>query len=247
MSTTLFNAEFKNACEKQGCPLCRLRRDHGHRYLGYFLHEYVNDGTIADKLQQSMGFCHKHAWQLQKQEWSGSKDGLGVAITYERLLDVFEQQLKELENPLVGLQHTVTSLFSRHPSVGTEMADHLILKGECPACSIENEMEQYNLRELAFSLQQAEEPTLWRSLEEAADGFCRGHLMRLLYHFTSADAARRLIRVELARIAALRGAANEYVRKHDYRFKSEGYSEEERQSWVRAVALLVGEDETALA
>jgi hypothetical protein len=37
---------------------------------------------------------------------------------------------------------------------------------------------------------------------------------------------------------------DELIRKHDYRFRTEIVTEEEADSWERAVAMIVGDEET---
>ena len=78
---------------KEGCPLCYLAKRSASRYIDNLLYEHVNDPQIRQKLRKTMGFCNKHAWQMQK-----SGEALGISIIYEDLLKVLAAKLENAKS-----------------------------------------------------------------------------------------------------------------------------------------------------
>lgn len=78
---------------REGCPLCYLANKSASRYLDNLLYEHVTDPQTRQQIKKAMGFCNKHAWQLQK-----SGESLGISIIYEDLLKVLEGELGEIRS-----------------------------------------------------------------------------------------------------------------------------------------------------
>jgi len=66
---------LEKACEKEGCPLCRIVSDRAERYIDNMLFEHVSDRGFRAKYRASGGFCTRHAANLES-----FRDGLAVAI-----------------------------------------------------------------------------------------------------------------------------------------------------------------------
>jgi hypothetical protein len=54
-----------------------------------------------------------------------------------------------------------------------------------------------------------------------------------------ASACERLLSIQQARLETLESELSEFIRKNDYRFKTEGFGKE-GDAWLRAVGLIAG-------
>jgi hypothetical protein len=250
MTETLVMAEFRDFClPGKQCPFCAMRAKATARYLRSFLHEYVNDSDMNARLWRSFGFCRDHASLFKNQPWTGERDALGVALVYERILHVWQEAL-ERAAPEGGAGQAVRSHFAQrllHPreAAGLLAADMLEPAETCPACVQVEESDTFALAEIASALERNPEGMPWKWLEQSF-GLCLPHLRGLLRPMREEAAVRHLCVLQSRRLDALRGHLNEYVRKHDYRFQSETYSDAERTSWEDAVSLAVGTEMAAI-
>jgi hypothetical protein len=77
--------ELEKACEKPGCPLCRIVVDRAERYIDNMLFEHVSDRKFRRSHRLAGGFCPYHSRNLES-----FRDGLAVAILGR---DVLEERL----------------------------------------------------------------------------------------------------------------------------------------------------------
>ena len=77
--------ELEKACEKPGCPLCRIVADRAERYIDNMLFEHVSDRAFRKAHRLAGGFCNYHSRNLES-----FRDGLAVAILGR---DVLEERL----------------------------------------------------------------------------------------------------------------------------------------------------------
>ena len=111
---------------KEGCPLCYLAKKSASRYIDNLLYEHVNDARTRQKIRKAMGFCNKHAWQIQK-----SGEALGISIICEDLLRLSAGKLGESKN----IKHKTTM---------------------CPACDEERMTEKRYALTLIENMQEQE-------------------------------------------------------------------------------------------
>ncbi len=74
--------ELEKACEKPGCPLCRIVSDRADRYIDNMLFEHVADRGFRALHRASGGFCDVHSKNLVS-----FRDGLAVAILGRDILE----------------------------------------------------------------------------------------------------------------------------------------------------------------
>jgi hypothetical protein len=74
--------ELEKACEKEGCPLCRIIADRAERYIDNMLFEHVSDRGFRALHRASGGFCSEHSKNLVS-----FRDGLAVAILGRDILE----------------------------------------------------------------------------------------------------------------------------------------------------------------
>jgi hypothetical protein len=238
-------AVLQHAMRQPGCPLCRLQREAEARYLENLLWENVNDPATREQWAAGLGFCARHAWQLQRLEARRYGDGLGNAILYEdllqRVIPVLEAMAREPAMDPLPLHRRLAHALRLPRSGDPEGIPGLEGRARCRVCRLGEETARAYAEWLVEGLEDAEV----RARYAASDGLCLPHLrMALICARARAphaladlagDAARRLQR--------LLGALREYIRKHDWNYRHEPMSPEERRSWIRAVAFFVGEGE----
>ena len=74
--------ELQKACEKPGCPLCRIVSDRANRYIDNTLFEHVSDRGFRALHRAAGGFCPFHSRHLVS-----FRDGLAVAILSRDILE----------------------------------------------------------------------------------------------------------------------------------------------------------------
>lgn len=74
--------ELQKACERQGCPLCRIVSDRSWRYLDNMLFEHISDRVFRAEFRAAGGFCSEHSRDL-----ANFRDGLAVAILGRDILE----------------------------------------------------------------------------------------------------------------------------------------------------------------
>lgn len=212
--------DLLEACAQPGCPVCRLVQQSVRRYLDSVLYESVNDPGVREGLRQARGYCYEHAW------WMSTNCGqsLGVAILQR---DVVEMTLE---------QTTVAPLGRNARQRARRLLQRLRPTAECPACAHRCTTEDHVLHAL---LQYSGDADLVAALAGSA-GLCLPHFRRALELTTDAAALNRLVDLQRRTLTQLRDELSEFIRKNDYRFRSEGFGPE-GNSWRRAIGIVSGE------
>jgi hypothetical protein len=226
-----------DACAKPGCPFCRLSDKTVNSYLDGILYENVNDPGTRAQLQQSLGYCNKHAWRLPQNNGAA----LGVAIIYRDLLSRLMDDLKTARYRSAArlFRRAEEALDRSKSSSATEATVRALApQAECPACAQRDLIEDIALLAMLDALARQDEGM--QSALEASSGLCLVHLRRSLELCRDQSSFQFLTNFGQAKIAALLGELSEYVRKSDYRFSPEGFGAE-GDSWLRAIAVVVGQ------
>lgn len=252
--------ELEIAFRQAGCPICTLIHKTEQRYLFNFLWENVNDGPIRVQLIRSLGFCHKHAWQLvamEQQVWGG---GLGTGIVYEDLGQHVQASLQEyvaVTGERLGQQPRGwwSAMRTRLGEAmwrwvrqsgwghffGSEERPPLPLglepQQECRLCRLIWETEETDLRWLIDNC--ADEA--FRKAYQASAGLCLSHLRKAMIMDEDGEAALFLAQTAQEKLGVLLGDLGEYLRKFNYQYSHEPKTEAQKASWRRMVAFLVGE------
>jgi hypothetical protein len=216
--------ELLDAMQAGGCPLCRLARKASDSYLNALIYEGVVDVKVRERLRDARGPCPRHAWRIARRRGSV----LGVSIIYR---DVVNTLTRALESQA----QAPTSLFSRGQP---DLARQLAPGQDCPACALEADSTQRYAKTLLKHLKLPEVEAAY----VVAGGLCLPHFQTLLSH-ASAGQAKTLAAWQATAWRQLRDELDELIRKHDYRFRGETVTEEEADSWERAVAMMVGDEE----
>jgi len=84
--------ELQKACEKPGCPLCRIVSDRANRYIDNTLFEHITNRAFRALYRTAGGFCSFHSRHLVS-----FRDGLAVAILSR---DILEDRINCFEKKL---------------------------------------------------------------------------------------------------------------------------------------------------
>jgi hypothetical protein len=226
------------ACTQPGCPVCRVVLGLVDRYLNVLFYEGVNDIPTRATLRRSRGFCGSHAWRLLGGEVGNA---LGVAIIYH---DVLTNVLRDLP-PIEGEEQSsgVAAFFIRAGrqagSWVKKTLSALTPTGTCLACAERDQVTSLAVDILLNSLQEEE----FRTALAGSDGLCLPHLRQAANQSGSENQVALLLQTSLPQIEALNADLAEFIRKNDYRFRSEGFGKE-GDAWRRAVAKAQGERES---
>jgi hypothetical protein len=74
--------ELEKACQKPGCPLCRIVSDRANRYIDNTLFEHITNRDFRALYRAAGGFCSFHSRHLVS-----FRDGLAVAILARDILE----------------------------------------------------------------------------------------------------------------------------------------------------------------
>lgn len=205
---------------RPGCPACHAANRAAWRYLDALLWEFVNDPETRARLRANHGFCRTHALMALSVA-SAQGASLGMAIIYEDILRHTAEELRAAAAP-------------RRRQPGSR--PHAVRR--CTACETAEQAAANALGVLAAAAE-GSEPS--RAIREPGRGLCLPHVsLGIRLHRDEVERAR-LAEAYLHGATELRAELAELIRKHDYRFRDEGITEEERASWVRAVHRIVGE------
>ncbi len=171
--------DLREACAREGCPVCRLAERASTRFLDMLSYENVNDPGVRARLRASRGLCNYHAWRFVDE----FDDGLGVAITYR---DILENLLRVLEAQTAGVRRLGEAL--RGHRRRTALADSLAPARQCPAClQLEDAAGRYIDTLLAHLAD-----TELREAYRASTGLCLPHLRQALSRSETVAEARLL-------------------------------------------------------
>ncbi len=218
------------ACQQPGCLVCTLRQDMVENYIRMLFHEHINDPPSRDKLRYSYGLCYQHSWLAIDGQLGNA---LGMAIISR---DVIGKLLLDLSKQRIAKER-FSKLKKLIPTKDGNDQKGLWFKPErdCPVCLHQALVEERVLNTLIVSIQRIE-------LSEAiqgSNGLCLPHLRQSLGMNASPEAVQALLDLTRDRWEKLDFELSEFIRKNDYRFSKEGFGEE-KDSWMRATALLTG-------
>ena len=219
--------DLEHSLSQEGCSICRLSQKGIAHFLDGLLYESVNDPGIRHHSTQSLGFCNRHAWQMR----SVNGSALGMAFLNRDALNQWQRQLEQVQKPSGR-----DSLERFH-----KLAAHANrAKAKCLACERQNEIEQRYIDTLIESLP---EPDFCEALRQS-EGLCRTHYARASAASPRVEALETLLEIQMEINTRLVAELDEFIRKNDYRFMSEGFGSE-GNSWIRAIERLAGAEGAA--
>lgn len=224
-----------DACALEGCPICRLRADSARRHIDAVIYDGVNDIPLRSQLRLSQGYCREHSWQLPD---AGGSAPLGIAIIHRDVLHNFAQSLQKTKfNQAIG-NRLRAALAGSSEKVQFRSDSRLEPQGPCPACANAEVIERLSM-EATMEVLGEDDLRMVESLR-ASDGLCLPHLRQALSMARNKTAYDHMVSITLEQLADLVGNLDEFVRKHDHRYRKEAMTARERLSWQSALQRLVG-------
>ncbi|NPV26406.1 MAG: hypothetical protein HPY81_02905 [Firmicutes bacterium] len=224
-----------------GCPLCTARQHLTRSYIETFLHEYINDLNVRAKIDQSRGFCNEHAWQIQKMEENVYHDGMKNGIIYEYLIAQLIRELETYRQRVEQPQPIKTSIFRRNTQtkIYVEMLRIFEKNGKCPVCEHVDLLEGIYADEFLRMIRILKENGF-----DKKHIFCLKHLLMLLRQSENPEDTKYLLDDQLSKLNNLHHQLKYYLKHHSYLHKHEPIGEEEATSWIRAVAIFAGHNDS---
>ena len=148
----------------------------------------------------------------------------GIGIIYLDLVETLIKRLKALSSS-TSKRHTKTLAIL---SKGTVTV--------CPMCSARAQFELWYLESILRNIAIKD----FAEKYAACDGLCAIHTLRVLKLPDLDGNKRALASAEIRRLEELSVDLHEFLRKHDYRYASEGFGKE-GDSWLRALGKISGE------
>lgn len=112
-------------------------------------------------------------------------------------------------------------------------------KQGCLMCSKEKEADKVMYQ--AFMEYFTQDEAFYKKFSDTKSCICRPHLKELKKMFKkNKTQINGLYEVQIENLKIAKEHLDEIVRKHDYRFKNEQLTDDERLAWQRAVKLMVG-------
>jgi len=223
------------ACQAQGCPVCRVEQQSVQRYLDNQFYEHVNSPKWRGRLRASLGFCHEHAW-LAVNERLG--DALGFTIIYHDIVNHLLNQISVEDGP-APRSTARTSFLRQIPEQARNLIEKTLIASRprkpCPACEHRDEITGMILSALTDGL---ETPEMTDALRSSA-GLCLPHLRLTLQQIKDASVAEKLLTIQREKLESLRSELAEFIRKNDYQLIEQGFGKE-GDAWLRAMSMVVG-------
>lgn len=219
--------ELLDAMRQPACALCVLVERIERKAVDLFLYDQVNDISRRDALRASRGLCLRHTEML-----AVGRSALGVAIISR---DILRAMTTVLEGAGPGEGAPLDWLRRRLGGAGgAQLAERLGPQAGCPMCA---EQPRIEAPLIAGLLRNLGDPAFAAAFDASA-GLCRAHLAGAL-RAADSETARALAARQAALWRRLEADLDEFIRKHDYRFKDE-IVEAERDVWRRALQIASG-------
>ncbi len=212
--------KLQETMQEPGCPICHIGQAAGRRYLDILLFESVNDPGIRKQLESSLGFCYYHSRELLT--FPGKR--LGAGIIEQHMLKVALRQIHQTSAPSRRL------FFSKRDE------NRKIEKAPCPACEQAEAAEGRATKDmLQHFVDDLDQP-----LAEAG-GLCLNHVQQALSLCEDKETHSALIRLHEPLWQEQIVLLDEFIRKHDHRFRHEGITQAEGNAVVCSIDIITGE------
>ncbi|HBC88601.1 MAG TPA: hypothetical protein DCZ94_16765 [Lentisphaeria bacterium] len=197
-----------------GCPLCFIMKERLDKFLYNFLDETVTDVDTRLRIRKNFGFCHAHAWMLQK-----SENCLGQGIIYQDLVETFHK----------------IHLSPSDPKKTRKALDRLLADRKCIFCEHVGGIEKRYLEVFSGNFDMPEVKAAY----EKSQGLCLNHMAMAVRTWRNSKTISSYLEVESVKLKELDAELKEFIRKFDYRFSGEKFGKE-KDSWIRAIDKISG-------
>lgn len=241
MAFALSIVKLEEAMQKSGCSICRMEHEAGLHSLKSMLWESTTDFQHRKLINDAYGFCPEHARNLVALELTNSGPLLGVNLIYEVLARNMASDLQMVKKTIKN-RRSISSLIklpTKHTMQETRPRV-LLAKEPCPACTAVNQAGENALSTLFEVLDTQEER--FTQYYRKSDGICLQHLRLGLTMFMGQypTASEFIIDDTTERLIDQREKMQEYIRKHNWAYRGEQLTEEERMAWEDTLTFFTG-------
>jgi hypothetical protein len=233
---TLFLSELERALQQEGCPLCRIVRQHEEAWLFHTLWEFTGDPEVRKRFDESFGLCSPHARLMIRVAKGHHLGGSGVARIYETIVWRFREKLTALFPPSSRWD---LRRWLKIPAPDPEPSALEELQGKpCSLCVASARTAEGAV----FFLGQALQDSRWRRKYQASYGLCNPHLLQALRDEQvrrNSEVWEFLVEDHLQRLGELQHRLYELQRKQSYDVH-EPVTQEEARSWQEAIWRFTG-------
>jgi Family of unknown function (DUF6062) len=225
--------ELREACGREGCPVCTVVRNEMERAMDTWQYEGFTDGEQREEVVRAHGFCSLHTWQLAQYNTQ-----FQFAVVYKDILSDLLETIGDEDGGVVGPAQTWMQAVKRWFQPRSDRHE-MAYQGykRCPLCRTRTHLEQ-RIVECLVEIIQSE---AWQILLRHSTGLCRHHFQQASHYAHGHFPEQYLILVICQRECLQRtlNDVNELIRKHDYRFREEPWGDE-MTAWRRAAELCAG-------
>lgn len=212
--------DLQQALLKEGCAICRISHRAVARILELVLYDQINEQNVRQAVRDGLGYCNRHAWQMREMRGSA----LGLTFLYRDALLQMQEQVSAASKP---------DARGRFDKVRAHIARAFAPRAECFGCQQQRELEGRYLSSFLHVLTDK----AFVEKYAASDGLCRLHLQRAVEAAPNVTTLKTLLDTQHTIQQRLLAELNEFIRKNDYRFASEGFGRE-GDAWIRAVEMM---------
>jgi hypothetical protein len=214
--------ELDQALRQNACPICWISQKSIQRFLDGLLYENVNDPGIRRHVTAALGFCNRHAWQMRAMYGAS----LGIALLHRDALKQWQNQIDYVGKPD---GHLDLERYRKQIAQANESSE------KCLACERQADVERRYIETLLEALSDRE---FTEALRQSA-GMCHAHFAQACHSATQVETLDALVEIQTAINRRLIAELDEFIRKNDYRFVSEGLGVE-GDAWIRTIERLSG-------
>ncbi|GAP06856.1 hypothetical protein ATHL_01720 [Anaerolinea thermolimosa] len=241
MAFALSIVTLEEALEKPGCAICRLEHEAAIRWIDTLLWENTNDPATRKPINNAYGFCPEHTRMLVAIEISNSGPVLGVNIIYSLLAKIVSQDLKKVRSQPQA-QTRFSKVLRKWGEKFFQRKISIILQPQqrCPVCEMV-EQSGRNILSILFEVIEAKDQKLIEAYQRS-NGICLQHLRIGLenYMVRYPKSADFLIQDTINRLDTQQRQMLEYIRKHNWAYRDEKLTPQERIAWLRTLTFFTG-------
>jgi hypothetical protein len=220
--------DLLDAFSESGCPICRLLRADGDRFLDLFFHENVMDVEVQQGIRQARLMCTPHAWQMLTFRGHAAD----TAVLAEAVLD-------ELLTRLDSVSFSTTALRAlMGQRAGGAIADALEPTQPCLCCAHLDRMEHNYIYTVATHFGDDDLQEAYR----VSEGLCLPHFQQFLRQLRDPALVKTAVEVQAHLWRILKDELTLFLHRVSANNDDNEPPGAEADSWRRAIGQIVGNE-----
>jgi hypothetical protein len=219
--------DLLDAFAETGCPVCRLLKADGDRFLDLLFHENIMDVGVQQSVRAARLLCSTHAWQMIT--FRGRAQD--IAVLCEAVLDELIARVDTSTQIVPGLRLP----FAQPRSNGA--ADALEPTQPCMCCAHIDRMEKNYIQTIATYFGEPDMQEAYR----VSEGLCLPHFRLLLRALRDPMLVKTAIEVQIHLWQLLKDELTLFLHRTSPNNVDEPFGAE-ADSWRRAIMQLAGDE-----